>query len=43
MNELFTEFEELLKIQEFSQHTELRMVYLCTDEKIAKALKNVIF
>ncbi|RZK14355.1 MAG: hypothetical protein EOO43_16470 [Flavobacterium sp.] len=40
MNELFTEFEELLKIQEFSKTKELRMAYLCTYEKIAKALKH---
>ncbi|QXU42847.1 hypothetical protein [Pedobacter sp. D749] len=40
MNELFTEFEELLKIQEFSLKKELRIAYLCTYEKIAKALKD---
>jgi hypothetical protein len=40
MNDLLSDFEDLLKIKNFSEDSHLRMAYLCTYEKIAKALKD---
>jgi hypothetical protein len=35
-----SEFEELLKIKEFSQNSKMKMPFDCTYERIAKALKD---
>ncbi len=37
-----SEFEELLKIREFSKNSKLRIPFLCTYELISKALKEDI-